>query len=184
MNQAATRAPQRKPHGTGAKPRAMVTHRPHRPAPRTVLPSPSQAEGLALRATARLCADSATPAIRAQHRTYMDGFVAALQAAGLLADHRAIVLRTACHHLLDGQITPGDYDAMQTAVTDIDPGYVRAVQHVRRARTTTVDSLADALGIGRASARQHIAAMVEAGVINQADMFGVHTLHAVEVAHG
>lgn len=183
MNQTATRATQRKPHGTGAKPRAMVTHAPRRHAPRSGLPSPAQAEGIALRATARLCADSAAPAIRAQHRTYMDGFLAALQSLGLLADQRAIVLRNACHGLLDGQITLEDYDAMRTATTDIDPGYVRAVQHVRRTRAVTADQLAATLGILPPTAQRYIQRMVDGGTLNPADIFGVHTLRSEEVPH-
>jgi len=161
----------------------MVAHRHRRHERPATATSPAQAEGLALRTVARLCADSANPAVRAQHRTYMDGFVAALQSAGLLADPRAIVLRNACHQLLDGSITLQDYDAMTTAAT-IDPAYVRAVQYARRNRGTTAASLSETLGIGTAAARQHIERMVEAGVLNPADLFGVHTLHADEVFHG
>lgn len=173
----------RQPHGKGAKPRTMIAQPSRRHAPPGPA-TPAQAEGLALRAAARLCADNATADTGTRYRTYMDGYIAAMQAIGLLPDQRAIVLRQACHQMLNGTITLQDYAAMTAERAPIDPVYVRAVQHARRQRTTTAAELASALCISTGTARQLIDRMVQHHVLNPADMFGVYTLDSAEVLHG
>lgn len=176
MTQAAQRATQPPAHGQGAKPRAMVA----RPSHRTPAARPN-AEGLALRAAARLSAD---PGHRDQHRTYIDGFIAGLHAAGLVTDPRAMVLRRACHTLLDNPITLTDYATMTAASQPIDPLYVRAVATARHHRAISAASLAAALNISPATARQQLERMVDTGVLNAADMFGVHTLRFSDTPQG
>lgn len=184
MQPATQHARQRKTHGSRAKPRTMVAHRKPHHDDRASLPSPSQAEGLALRTVARLCADSATPSIRTMHRTYMDGFIAALQSAGMLADQRAIVLRNACHGLLGGQITLEDYTTIATNGNATDPTYLRAVVLARRAGMIDCATLSASLDVTATTARCLIEHMQADGVLADADMFGVHTVHGAEVAHG
>lgn len=185
MNHSAQHAQQRTTHGAAPKPLAIVAG--GRRAGRTTA---NRAIGDLLRLVARLGVDASASGTnrattRAIHMHFISGYLAALEANRLVPGDALATLKHNCELLLDGHLTLVDLRAMKKSGNDTDPVYLRAVSMVNRAGTADADKLASQLGTTVVAARRLIERMQADGLLNEPDLFGIHTLVATpEVRHG
>jgi hypothetical protein len=146
--------------------------------PRTRLgraPSPSLTEAAVLHMAGRLSVDSAKYAEnRSAHGTYLNGAISLAVSLNLITEQRAMTLRNACSHLLDGVDMPA-----QVPAPPVDAAYARVIHAVRRNLGASMDSPADVACLGVTGARKMLERLRADHIIGEADMLGFSRL-AVE----
>lgn len=140
-------------------------------------PSPSLTEAAVLQMASRLSADAAQYAEnRSAHGTYLNGAISLAVSLNLLTEQRAMTLRNACSHLLDGVDMPA-----QVPAPPVDAAYARIIHAVQRNLGASMDSPADVAGLGVTGARKMLDRLRADHIIGEADIFGFCRLDATGV---
>jgi hypothetical protein len=143
-------------------------------------PSPALVEGTVLRMATGLSVDSAKhPDTRRAHGTFLNGGISLALSLGLISEQRAMTLRNACSHLLDGAELPAQMPG-QPVIGPADTDYVRVIVAVRRNGGASMDQPADVASLGVTGARKMLDRLRADGVIGEADMLGFSRVIVVE----